>query len=331
MKETPLISVIVPIYKVEQYLKRCIDSIINQTYHNLEIILVDDGSPDNCPKICDDYASQDNRIKVIHKQNGGLADARNVGIKESTGTYITFVDSDDFVSLSYVEILHNGIISHNADIAIAKFKRFEKEDETLTVNISDDWNFFSEIEVFKKYSSLNTAEAMPFISVCNKLYKRTLFKDIEFPKDFLYEDAYTSYKLLDKAQIITVSSNQLYFYFINPTSIMGQAFQPKHYEMVKAFQETVHYFDKKNKNEIALMFYAPLLMREIYCWWGFSSMLKNKEESEKILRQYKNHCKMLKKIKTLPYVWKFIFKTFALFPSLYALYRKYSPVHVGNR
>lgn len=135
----PQISVIVPVYNVEQYLSRCLDSIINQTYRNFEVILVDDGSPDKCPEICDYYALQDNRIKVIHKENGGLADARNEGIRASSGEFITFIDSDDFVSFRYLEVLLDGITRHNADIIIAKFQRFESKNNIKNFVIIDDW------------------------------------------------------------------------------------------------------------------------------------------------------------------------------------------------
>ena len=115
-----LISVVVPVYNVEKYIDKCINSIINQTYKNLEIILVDDGSPDNCGNICDEYAKKDNRIIVIHKENGGLSDARNTGIEVSKGKYITFIDSDDYISDNYVSFLYNLIIEYKADISIGK-------------------------------------------------------------------------------------------------------------------------------------------------------------------------------------------------------------------
>ena len=118
MKKNNLISIIVPIYNVEKYLKKCIDSIINQTYKNLEIILVDDGSPDNCGKICDEYAKKDNRIKVIHKENGGVSSARNVGVENATGEYIGFVDSDDYIEKDMYEVLINNLKKENADISI---------------------------------------------------------------------------------------------------------------------------------------------------------------------------------------------------------------------
>ena len=117
-----LISVVVPIYNVENYIKKCVDSILSQTYKNLEIILVDDGSPDNCPQICDEYAQKDNRIKVIHKENGGLSDARNAGIDISKGKFITFIDSDDYIEKDYVEVLYNSIKENASDMAIGSHK-----------------------------------------------------------------------------------------------------------------------------------------------------------------------------------------------------------------
>ena len=133
----PKISVVVPIYKVEKYLDRCIYSIINQTYTNLEIILVDDGSPDNCPKICDEYASKDNRIKVIHKQNGGLSSARNAGIKVATGDYIGFVDSDDFIELDMYEQMYKVAYENDVDLVMSDYYKVHKDDRkevTLDIN-----------------------------------------------------------------------------------------------------------------------------------------------------------------------------------------------------
>ena len=120
VSKNPLISIIVPVYNVEEYLDKCVESIVNQTYKNIEVILVDDGSPDNCPKMCDDWAKKDKRIKVIHKKNGGLSDARNKGIDESKGEYLSFVDSDDYITDNYVELLYNIISKEHADISMAK-------------------------------------------------------------------------------------------------------------------------------------------------------------------------------------------------------------------
>ena len=116
---TPKISVIVPVYKVEKYLNKCVDSIVNQTFTDIEIILVDDGSPDNSGKMCDDWSQKDRRIRVIHKENGGLSDARNRGIQESSGEYIIFIDSDDFIEPKMLEVLYNLATDHDADVAIS--------------------------------------------------------------------------------------------------------------------------------------------------------------------------------------------------------------------
>ena len=123
----PLISVIVPIYNVEKYLDRCVGSIINQTYKNLEIILVDDGSPDNCPQMCDDYAKKDSRIKVVHKENGGLSDARNAGMKVATGEYVSFIDSDDYISLDFYETLLETIVDNDSDIVECSVVKFYED------------------------------------------------------------------------------------------------------------------------------------------------------------------------------------------------------------
>ena len=124
------ISIIIPVYNVEKYLSTCLNSVINQTYQNLEIILVNDGSTDACPKICEEYATKDNRIKVIHKQNGGLSDARNVGLKQTTGNLVSFVDSDDVLALDFYQKLINVLIKNNADIAECGFLKFENETST---------------------------------------------------------------------------------------------------------------------------------------------------------------------------------------------------------
>lgn len=132
-----LISVIVPIYNVEKYLTKCIESIINQTYENLEIILVDDGSPDNCPIICDEYAKRDSRVKVIHKKNGGLSDARNAGLDIATGEYIMFIDSDDFVEIDMMESMMNNMIDNNVDLVVCNIKYIYDNSEKVKYNQKD--------------------------------------------------------------------------------------------------------------------------------------------------------------------------------------------------
>ena len=140
MKDNPLISVVIPIYKVEKYLCECVDSVINQTYTNLEIILVDDGSPDNCPAICDDYASKDSRIKVIHKENGGQSSARNAGIKIAKGEYISFIDSDDYVSPVYIEQLYSTLKRSGAGLSCCTYSALPQK---LSNIITDDYKIYT--------------------------------------------------------------------------------------------------------------------------------------------------------------------------------------------
>ena len=331
LKKNPLISVVVPIYKVERYLSACVDSIVNQTYSNLEIILVDDGSPDRCPEICDEYARRDNRIRVIHQENGGLSAARNAGIDIARGKFLTFIDSDDFIARNYVEVLYKGIVEFDADISIASFYTFTKEDELKIQSSGLPFVEIARDECYKRYGALNAELSMPLISACNKLYKKDFFASIRFPIGKLYEDAFSTYKLLDKAKKVVFTQTQLYFYRMNPQSILGQSFREKHLEMVEAFRSGMDYFYRKGEREIASMFIPPMLMREIYCWWGVKQILKNECLAQKIIKDYQKNCKMLKYGSQFSKLWFFIFKVISFCPWLYIWYRKISFCYLGDR
>ena len=212
-----LITIVVPIYKVEDCLKICIDSILNQTYKNLEIILVDDGSPDNCDKICDEYAKKDKRIKVIHKENGGLSDARNAGMKIATGKYITFIDSDDYVSNDYVEYLYNLIKKYNVKLSICDFKKIFKETDFIA-------NAETKVEVLNSENALKNllfSQGID-ISAWAKLYQIDLWENYEFPKGKCYEDSAIIYKLIDEAEKVAFGNKQCYYYIARPGSISKQ-------------------------------------------------------------------------------------------------------------
>lgn len=327
----PLVSVIIPVYNVELFLRTCIDSIVAQTYSNLEIILVDDGSPDKCPEICNEYAKRDERVKVIHQKNGGLSAARNAGIDIARGEYLTFIDGDDFVVSNYIELLYKGIVEFDADISIASFYSFVNENE---LNVLCNELPFAEItkeECFKRYGSLKAELSMPFISACNKIYRKDLFDSIRFPVGKLYEDAFITYKLLDKAKKIVIAPIQLYFYRLNPQSILGQSFREKNLEMVEAFRSGMDYFYHKGEVAIAEMFLPPLLMREIYCWWGAKIILKNKDLSKKVLDTYRKDCKKIKIMKKQGVLWGLVFKIIACCPWLYTFYRGATRNHLGDR
>lgn len=215
----PLISVIVPVYKVEKYLDKCVQSIIGQTYRNLEIWLVDDGSTDKCPLMCDAYAQMDSRIKVIHKTNGGLSDARNVAINVATGDYILFVDSDDYIEQNHVATLYEGLVKNNADIAI-NTACFFFENEIPTPAHSERKCLSTGRLAVKSmfYQELYDTTAW------GKLYKRTLFESgIRYPKGLLFEDLPTTYRLLLNADRVYFEDIQSYFYLMRNDSIEGSA------------------------------------------------------------------------------------------------------------
>lgn len=242
----PLVSVIIPIYNIEDYLSACLDSVINQTYKNLEIIAVDDGSTDDSAKIAAAYADRDKRIKVLVKTNGGLSDARNYGYAHSTGDYIAFIDGDDYVSKYYIETLLKAVLENNSDISTCKYKI------THTTN-----DYSLEKTPDSKTVTLNTAEALKCLfyqrdvttSAWGKLYKRELFRGIQYPKDKKYEDLATTYKVFAKAGTITICQATLLYYMQRETSIMRQGFKPERLDGLKFADEAIK-FVKENYPEL---------------------------------------------------------------------------------
>ena len=285
----PLISVIVPIYNVEKYLDRCVDSIINQTYKSLEIILVDDGSPDNCPQMCDDYAKKDSKIKVVHKENGGLSDARNVGMKVATGEYVSFIDSDDYISLDFYETLLQTMIDNDSDIvecSVVKFYENEKFDE-----YSDDL----------KVTNYETVDALdglisenPFKQhVWNKLYKSSVALDIPYAVGKLNEDEFWTYQIFGKAKKVTRINKTMYYYFQRGSSIMGNGYNIRRLDALEGKMNRQAYIEK---NFPTLATKAKV---DLYgsCMFAYQSVLKfmsgnDKKKAGKIIKEYKNRCKL---------------------------------------
>lgn len=224
MQQQPLISVIVPIYKVENYLDKCIDSIVAQTYKNIEIWLVDDGSPDRCGEMCDKWAYKDSRIKVIHKENGGLSDARNVAIDKATGEWITFIDSDDYVTEDYVETLYDLVRRNNAQVGVALHTEFLEGREPKPNQLRYVEKVMSANEAIKKmfYQEMFDTTAW------GKIYHRSLFANgIRYPKGVLFEDLPTTYLLMKQASKVAFCNKVILFYLLRKTSIEGLPFSAK--------------------------------------------------------------------------------------------------------
>ena len=193
-----LVSIIIPVYKVEPYLRQCIESVLAQTHSALDIILVDDGSPDRCGEICEEYAARDSRIRVIHQENGGLSAARNTGLEVVKGNYITFVDSDDFVAENYVETLLKWIVDSGADIACGGFVDYHTGDKVTPVNTELKPKILSSADFLEAMLYQHTGDN----AVWGKLYKKDIFKNLRFTVGILYEDLDIIYKAILRGFIL---------------------------------------------------------------------------------------------------------------------------------
>lgn len=242
----PKISIIIPIYNVERYLENCLKSILNQSFEDMEVILVDDGSIDNSGAICDEYSTKDNRVKVIHKLNGGLSSARNTGLDMANGEYIGFIDSDDYVHPQMFEILYNVLNKDDSDISICDFLRVN--DQQIINKIYDineiESDSFTPLETLK---NMCKAEGVKYVIVCNKLYKRSIFKNVRFPQGKIHEDEFLAHKLIYAAKKVSVVGVPLYYYFQNKNGIMGKGFTIKSLDMIEAYGDRMKLFKKVDK------------------------------------------------------------------------------------
>lgn len=242
----PIVSVIVPIYHVEQYLRPCIDSICGQTYRQLEILLIDDGSPDDCGCICDQYAKLDSRIIVIHKENGGLSSARNAGLDIATGTYVAFVDADDVIHPRFIETLVGACEDYGCDIAQCDFLTVSGQSSKLPLNTQRPYRFLTGRQALREMCA--GTEDAKYTIACNKAYRREHFDGIRYPAGRIHEDEFTTYRILWKARKVAVIKQYLYYYLQRAGSIMGGAYSPKRLDALDAFRERLAFL-KENKLE----------------------------------------------------------------------------------
>lgn len=265
----PLISVIVPVYKVEKYLNRCVDSILSQTFTDFELILIDDGSPDNCGKICDEYEQKDSRIHTVHQKNGGLSSARNTGIdwtfRNSNSHWLTFIDSDDWVHPQYLDLLLSAANTNSADISICEYTEIDKYFISAPVNDSSAQKLTPE-EIF-------VCRRVTATIACAKLYKKICFKDIRYPAGKLHEDEFTTYKILFQKSHISYLNESLYFYYTNPNSIVRSEWSPKRLDAIEAHEEQIAYF-RKNRYIDALKKVERILL------WYIIAQIEITEKSD---------------------------------------------------
>lgn len=261
-----LISIIVPVYNVEEFLNQCIKSVLDQSYKKLEIILVDDGSTDQSGKICDRYQMMDARIKVIHKENGGLSDARNTGLRLAKGKYYSFIDSDDYISSEMIQTMFDSLKRNQCDIAVCNMIRFG--------DVVDSVKFYYPAEREQVLAGTERFQTLNQPSVCNKLFCSELFNNIKFPKGKYYEDTYVYHELLYQAKKIVLTGKDSYWYRARPDSIVGRKqYTNQYFDFIEAVYCRARFLERKNVQpyglEACLSLYA-----------AYANAEKNIEKSE---------------------------------------------------
>lgn len=280
-----LISVIVPVYNVEKYLDRCVQSIVDQTYRNLEIILVDDGSPDNCGAMCDAWAAKDSRIKVIHKENGGLSDARNAGMAAATGTLMGFVDSDDWVDADYIAGMYHALCETGSDIAACDVCTIPEGDESFPDGGSGECTVCTPEQAIGSILQGKQFRAVAW----NKLYKRELLRQERFPIGKYHEDEFFTYRILAKAKKLVYVDRPLYFYLQRQGSIM-HTISYKHLDALDAYLERLAFLE---------VHFPNLFTREKFsfctaCAAFYRETLQQKSaETAQMQKRIKNHRKQV--------------------------------------
>lgn len=273
----PEISIIVPIYNVEKYLNRCVQSILSQTFTDFELLLIDDGSPDNCPQMCDNWEKIDNRITVIHKENGGLSDARNVGLEYSCGEWITFVDSDDWIHPEFLNLLHDACICTGTKVSVCGYIR--TDNEKLIMNVNNQPIVVYGVEDFWCKTEINHA-----IATWGKLFNKDLCKEIKFPVGKLHEDVFTTHEIIFRTDRIASIPSLLYFYYINYQSITGKGWYPKRMDAVDGFRCQIEYFRLNGYKQ------AEMVSAKKYCEIavGHYEKIKSEKKYKKIRRKLKH-------------------------------------------
>ena len=316
---TPLISVIVPVYRVEKYLERCVKSILSQTYKNLEVILVDDGSPDQCPAICDACAEKDARVKVIHQENKGLSGARNAGIDAASGEYLVFVDSDDYVSPHFIEELYQLLQDTGCAIGQCRFS-YVKGNGLVEEGDSAFCIYRGESLMEQLYGPEEKATC--FVVAWNKLYRAELFKEtgIRYPEGRIHEDEATTYRLFHEAKKLAFLDRALYGYYTENGGSITSVFSAKRLQWLTAHEERIAFFKKNGYEKLLPAAYRKLCDACITFYFRCTEQVKDAEELKKELRKrletYRANGAAW--IAALPLKTRMGYELFSMSPGLYA-------------
>ena len=307
-----LISVIIPVYKVEKYLCRCVDSVLEQTYTNMEIILVDDGSPDNCPIMCDEYARQDSRVKVIHQENAGLSGARNAGIDMAQGQWLAFVDSDDYLAADFLERLYQACVDTGSSLSVCRWEYVRGE--TIPEHGTGETRVYTGREML---ANLYVPDGAYFVVAWNKLYRKELFEDIRYPLGRIHEDEATTYRIYDKVKKAAYVDRSLYGYFVTPVSIT-RGFNPKRMDWVTAVAERLDFFEQKGYAELMVPGLQALADGSIDIWFGLRDQLPGSEKQQEEIRTLiREGLWRVKKYGKFPLRTEIGYRLFLTWPGLY--------------
>ena len=307
-----LISVIIPVYKVEKYLCRCVDSVLAQTYTNMEIILVDDGSPDNCPVMCDEYARQDSRVKVIHQENAGLSGARNAGIDMAQGQWLAFVDSDDYLAADFLEQLYQACVDTGSDMSVCRWEYVRGE--AIPEHGTGEIRVYTGREML---ANLYVPDGAYFVVAWNKLYRKELFEDIRYPLGRIHEDEATTYRIYDKVKKAAYVDRSLYGYFVTPVSIT-RGFNPKRMDWVTAVAERIDFFEEKGYTELMVPGLQALADGSIDIWFGLRDQLPGSEKQQEEIRTLiREGLRRVKKYGKFPLRTEIGYRLFLTWPGLY--------------
>ena len=281
MEQQPLISVIIPIYRIPELIDRCVSSVLGQTYRNLEVILVDDGSPDECPAICDAWKEKDSRIVVLHKENGGLSDARNAGMGAAHGEFISFIDGDDWIEPRFFEILQHELEAQNADVAAVQYRLCWEGDAC------ERQSAYEHVTVYDRQTAMRLLIQNQIKQVVwNKLYRSAQIRDIPFEKGKFHEDEFWTYQVIGRIERFAAIDYIGYDYFQRVGSIMGEGYSVKRLDAIEAKEQRCAYMYKRFP---AL---SALSIKDLWltCIYQGQMALRtlDKAEAEKILAYFEN-------------------------------------------
>lgn len=280
-KMSECISVIIPVYNVEKFLDRCMESVVNQTYKNIEIILVDDGSTDSSGTKCDEWEKKDSRVIVIHKENSGLSGARNSGLERASGKYVLFIDSDDCVNKDICHKLHGMLTENEADIAIGSPCKFSEK-------VPEDGSSEDCRVVDGKFALEQISREYKWVVAWGKLYKREIIGDMRFPEGKLHEDEFVIHELYYKCNKVAYTDDVLYYYFYNEDSITGKKFSARRMDVFEALRNRLAFYEQRNEEKL----FRITIIEMIEMMVSYAKLMDKRDDKD-VLEKMKKDCKSL--------------------------------------